>query len=328
MEMQNQFATAVACPNIAFIKYWGNRDDALRLPANGSISMNLAGLETRTTVEFDRGFEEDSFEFQGVLQAGEPLARVSAHLDLIRTRAGVQTRARVSSANNFPTGAGIASSASAFAALTAAAASALGLKLSERELSILARRGSGSASRSVPDGFVEWHAADADGESFSESIAPPSHWALADLIAIVDAGPKKVGSAEGNRLAHTSPLQAARVADAPRRLNICRRAVLGKDFAELAVIAEEDTNLMHEVMQTSVPPQSYLVPATLVLMRLIAQWRVEGLPVAYSVDAGPNVHCLCPEDSADEVERRLRDIPAVREILRTRPGQGVRVVSG
>jgi diphosphomevalonate decarboxylase len=319
-------ATAIAHPNIAFIKYWGNRDDVLRLPANGSISMNLAGLETRTVVEFDPQRGEDEFTLQGVVQTGPTAERVSDHLNLLRNIAGVSWKAWIVSENNFPIGAGIASSASAFAALTVAAAAALGLKLAERELSILARRGSGSASRSVPEGFVEWFVANRDEDSFAVSIAPPSHWPLIDLIAIVNAGPKKVGSAEGNVLARTSPLQAARVADAPRRLDLCRRAILEKDFAALAEIVEEDTHLMHAVMMTSRPSLTYWEPETLELMRLIPEWRASGLSVAYTVDAGPNVHCLCLAESAEEVERRLRELPSVRQILRARPGPGARVI--
>ncbi|MBN2084875.1 MAG: diphosphomevalonate decarboxylase [Anaerolineales bacterium] len=324
--MQTRCATAVACPNIAFIKYWGNRDDDLRLPANGSISMNLAGLETITTVTFDPKLKDDEFIFDGVPQTGPALARVSTHLDRLRNRAGSALKARVESRNNFPQGAGIASSASGFAALTAAGSAALGMTLSERELSLLARRESGSASRSIPAGFVEWYAADSDEESFAESIAPPEHWALLDVIAILDSRPKSVGSAEGNRLARTSHLQPVRVADAPRRLEICRRAVMDRDFTLLAEIVEEDTRRMHEVMRTSTPPLNYLLPATEELMRAIPDWRAHGLPAAFSIDAGPNVHCLCPEESAAEVERRLRENTAVRQILRARPGGGARIL--
>jgi diphosphomevalonate decarboxylase len=319
-------ATAVAHPNIAFIKYWGNRNDALRLPANGSISMNLAGLETRTSVEFDPVLAEDLFTLQGVRQTGEPRIRVASHLDLLRNRAGVSWKARVDSWNTFPLGAGIASSASAFAALTAAAVAALGMAIPERELSVLARRGSGSACRSIPGGFVEWHAADTDEGSYAETIAPPEHWALMDLIAILDASPKKVGSAEGNRLARSSPLQEARVADTPRRLDCCRRAVLERDFSALAGIIEEDAHRMFEVMRTSTPALIYQTPATVELLQKIPAWRAGGLPVAYTVDAGPNVHCLCPRESAEAVERRLREIPVVQEIQRGWPGGGTKLV--
>jgi diphosphomevalonate decarboxylase len=326
--MQTWRATAVSCPNIAFIKYWGNRDDALRLPANGSIYMKLAGLETRTTVEFDRQRTQDEFILQGTRPDAEAIRRVSNQLDLLRARAGVEWKARVTSENSFPTGAGIASSASAFAALTVAAAAALGLNLSQRELSSLARRGSGSACRSIPDGFAEWIAADKDEDSYAVSLAAPDHWALADLIAVVSTAHKAVSSVEGNRLAATSPFQAARIADSPRRLDLCRRAILGRDFPALAEIIEEDTRLMHAVMLTSKPALVYLAPETLLLMAEIPRWRAGGLPVAYSIDAGPNVHCLCPQESAAEVGKRLRGLPGIRRILKALPGEGARVVMG
>ncbi len=320
-------ATAVAHPNIAFIKYWGNRDDEQRLPVNGSISMNLAGLETRTTVAFDPALARDELTLQGSPQTGAPLARVSTHLDWLRRRAGASWKARVTSENSFPTGAGIASSASAFAALTLAGVAALGLHLPERELTLLARRGSGSASRSVPDGFVEWYAADRDDGSFAQSIATPDHWPLVDLIAIVNPHHKEVGSAAGSRRASTSPHQEGRVADAPRRLQVCREAILRRDFGALAGIIEEDTRLMVTVMRTSQPSLTYFEPATAELWRDIPSWRAGGLAVACTVDAGPNVHCLCLPEAAAEVERRLRANPAVHHVLTARPGSGARLMA-
>jgi diphosphomevalonate decarboxylase len=319
-------ATAVACANIAFIKYWGNRDDRLRLPANGSLSMNLSDCTTRTMVQFDRDLLQDSVRIQNEPAAPAAAARVSAHLDLLRERAGLTWRARVESENNFPMGAGIASSASAFASLTVAAAFALQLPLGERDLSILARRGSGSASRSIPAGFVEWYASDRDDDSFAESIAAPEHWELFDLVAIVNDRHKKISSEEGNRLAATSPFQRLRVEDAGRRLSICRQAIQDRDFEALAAVMEEDTRLMHAVMLTSRPPLLYGEEGTVSLIREIAAWRKAGLAVAYTVDAGPNVHCICLPESADEVRRRLGQMPSVQQILGSRPGPGVKIV--
>jgi diphosphomevalonate decarboxylase len=153
MQTSNRTATAIANPNIAFIKYWGNRDEDLRLPVNGSISMNLDGLFARTTVRFDRQLEQDQFTFNNVPTTGPALERVTRFLNIVREMAGESVCAQVSSENNFPTGAGIASSAAAFAALALAGSRAIGLELSEPELSRLARRGSGSASRSIPAGL-------------------------------------------------------------------------------------------------------------------------------------------------------------------------------
>jgi diphosphomevalonate decarboxylase len=318
-------ASAQAHPNIAFIKYWGNRDNALRLPMNGSISMNLDGLVTRTSVSFQPSLALDEFVLNSREMTGHALERVSAMLDLVRAKAGLKLRAEVVSENNFPIGAGIASSAAAFAALALAASRAAGLDLPEAELSRLARRGSGSACRSIPGGFVEWQPGTGDEDSFAFSIATPDHWLLADCVAVVSAGHKSTGSTEGHALAGTSPLQEARVADAPRRLEICRQAILQRDFAMFAEIVEQDSDLMHAVMMTSRPALFYWEPATLSVMDMVRTWRKEGLPVAYTIDAGPNVHVICLQERADEVREKLSALQGVSRVLTTDAGGPARV---
>ncbi len=166
-------ATALASPNIALIKYWGDIDSALRLPANGSISMTLAGLETRTRVAFDDRLEADEVIIQGQPAAAPALSRVSSHVDRVRAMAGISTRALITSESNFPSDSGIASSAAAFAALTVACCAAAGLDLDPSALSRLARVGSGSACRSIFGGFVEWPFAERDETSFARLLAPP-----------------------------------------------------------------------------------------------------------------------------------------------------------
>lgn len=321
-------ASALAHPNIAFIKYWGNRDDALRLPANGSLSMNLAGLETRTTVTWDESGAagSDTLTLNGSPVSGPGLRRVSAFLDLVRQMAGFDLRAAVASRNNFPSGAGIASSASAFAALALAATKAAGLNLAEAELSRLARRGSGSACRSVPGGFVEWLPGSGDVDSYAVSLAPPEHWLLVDVIAVLSSAHKPTGSTEGHTLAGTSPLQAARVADAPRRLAICREAILKRDFAAFAEIVEHDSTLMHAVMMTSTPPLFYWMPATLAVLAAVRAARARGLAACASVDAGPNVHVICEKAAAEETLRLVRSIPGVREVRAAQAGGPARIV--
>ena len=318
--------TAVAYPNIAFIKYWGNRDNTLRIPSNSSISMNLDGLYTRTTVSFQPSLPYDELVINGHETMGKGLDRISYILDIIRGMANITERAEVISENNFPSGAGIASSASAFAALALAGSKAAGLNLGERELSRLARRGSGSAARSIPGGFVEWQAGTGDEDSFAFSIAPPDHWNLVDCIAIVTAAHKKTGSTEGHSIAGTSPLQAARVADAPRRLEICRDAILNRDFNAFASIVELDSDMMHAVMITSTPSLYYWKPESLRVMNAVRGWRSEGIQVCYTIDAGANVHVLCPETEAHTIDKRLREIEGVRDVLVARVGGPARVV--
>lgn len=317
-------ATALSCANIAFIKYWGNRDNALRLPSNGSISMNLDGLFTRTTVTFNSS-QRDSLIINDHPVIGKGLDRVSSILDLVRGMANINERAEVSSSNNFPAGAGIASSAAAFAALALASSRAAGLILSEGQLSRLARRGSGSASRSIPSGFVEWQMGSGDDDSVAVSIAPPAHWNLVDCVAVVNAAHKKTGSTEGHAIAGTSPLQNARVADAPRRLDICRNAILNKDFDAFANIIEHDSDMMHAVMMTSTPPLMYWQSATLGIFHAVREWRSKGLSVAYTVDAGANVHVICLGEYAKEAENRLRELPGVTDVLVAGVGGAARI---
>lgn len=319
-------ATAQACANIAFIKYWGNRDNTLRLPANGSISMNLDGLYTRTTVSFQPSLPLDELIINGRETTGKGLDRISQMLDIIRGMANITERAEAISENNFPSGAGLASSAAAFAALALAGSKAAGLELSETDLSRLARRGSGSAARSVPGGFVEWQAGTSDEDSFAFSIAPPDHWDLVDCIAIVTAAHKKIGSSEGHSIAGTSPLQSARVADAPRRLEICRKAILECDFNAFASVVELDSDMMHAVMITSTPSLHYWKPESIRVMDAVRQWRNEGIQVCYTVDAGANVHVICLETEAHAIDKGLRGIEGVLDVLVARPGGPAKIV--
>jgi diphosphomevalonate decarboxylase len=317
-------ATAQASPNIALIKYWGNRDDTLRIPSNGSLSMTLGGLYTTARVSFDPAATEDTLSLGGQPAAADAARRVSAHLDLVRAASGQGLRGRVESSSNFPADSGIASSASAFAAITLAAAAALGLQLDSTALSRLARRGSGSACRSVFGGFVEWQAGDGDATSFAFPLAPPDHWPLIDLIAVVSQAPKRTGSTEGHRLAFTSPLQAARVHDAPRRLSACRQAILHRDFDALAEVVELDSLLMHAVMMTSSPPLQYWLPSTLTILRAVSEWRSRGVGVCATVDAGPNVHCICAPGYAEAIQAGLRDLHGVELVLECPPGEAAR----
>lgn len=324
--MPTSQATACAHPNIALIKYWGDRDNDLRLPANGSISMNLAGLETITTVRFGAEMPEDQLTLNGEPQTAAQSTRVSRHLDHIRRLASTSARAQVVSKNNFPMGTGIASSASAFAALTVAACAALDLHPDEAGLSALARLGSGSACRSIPGGYVEWRPGADHQTSYAESIAPADHWQLVDLVAVVSQEHKAVGSTSGHRLAGTSPLQAARIADTPRRLDLCRVAIRQRDFEALADVIEQDALMMHAVMLTSSPTLIYWLPATLRIIRAIRDWRAAGTPVAFTIDAGPNVHVITTAANRDRLNGLLGELEGVQAVLQAGVGGAAQVL--
>lgn len=317
-------ASAEACANIAFIKYWGNTDEDLHWPANGSISMNLDALKTRTTVTFDPQLPADQLEIDGINAGREETARVSRFLDIVRQRAGVFWSARVESKNSFPRSAGLASSASAFAAIAIASTRALGLELSEAQLSRLARLGSGSACRSIPSGFVEWDRGERPEDSFAHSLAPPGYWDLVDCIALVDAPPKSVSSLEGHRLASTSPLQTTRVAGAPQRLAACSTALLARDFGALGATSELDCHLMHAVMMTSSPALLYWAPPTVAIMQTVQAGRKDGIAVFYTIDAGPNVHLICPRQEVERVRSLVSSIAGVTRIIVSRVGEAAK----
>lgn len=319
-------AAASAGANIAIIKHWGVRSERLRLPANSSLSLTLDNLRTTTTVTFDPDLGADVFVLNGRPAGVAACARVSAHLDRLRAVAGVRVGACVESENTFPMGAGLAASASGFAALTVAAAGALGLCLSAQELSGIARLGSGSAARSVFGGWVELVAARTHKGAVAAQVAPPAHWDVRDVIAIVSARVKPVSSIEGHRLARTSPFYEARLASLERVFEAAKKAVLERDFPRLGELAEADALSMHSVMMTSHPALLYWLPATVALLHSVRRWRGEGLACYFTIDAGPNVHVLTLPESAGEVAGRLAAAPDVLEVIACAPGEGARLI--
>jgi diphosphomevalonate decarboxylase len=314
-------ATARAHPNIALIKYWGRRDHALNLPVTGSLSMTMGGVHTTTTVRVEPGLRRDELVLDGQPAGEEARLRVARHLDRLRVLGKRAERCRVTSRNNFPQGSGLASSASAFAALTVAANEALGLGLDARGMSIQARMGSGSAARSLFGGWVLWHAGTTSEQSFAEQVAGPEHLEVVDLVAVVSAAHKKVGSTEGHALADTSPLHAGRVQAVPGWLQQSLEALRRRDLAALGSIAERDALAMHAVMMTSEPSLLYWQGPTLQVLHAVRGWRDEGLRCWFTIDAGPNVHVLTHARDAARVEQGLRAL-GIGEVLRCPPGPG------
>ena len=319
-------ASAVAHSNIAFLKYWGNINSALRLPYNASLSMNLSEAHTTTTVRFDPGLAHDHLSIDGARHIGPALDRVSRHLDIVRARSGLEMRAEVLSSNSFPMGTGIASSASAFAALSVAASAAAGLDLSEAELSALARRGSGSASRSIPDGFTEWHAAGRDEASFAESFASSDHWDLHDIVAIISDEHKALGSTNGHDAALESPFFEARLKGVDAMFKEMRQAILDRDLAVLGPAMEADALALHAIAMTGRPSALYWSGGTMELLKQVRAWRAEGLEVYFTLDAGPNVHLICEAGHAAQLEEAVKALDFVISTLHNRPAGPARRV--
>jgi len=323
-----QQATAIATSNIALVKYWGKRDLALNLPATGSISVTLDHLATQTTVTFDAGLEVDAFILNGQAQPAKG-ARVRRFLDLIRGTYDVSAHARVETTNDFPTGAGLASSASGFAALALACNSALGLGLSRDQLSVLARRGSGSAARSFIDGFAEMRAGEAaDGsDAFAVPLAPPEQVPLRLLVAVTTTAEKSVGSTEGMRRCEaTSPFYGPWMEATTADLDTMREAILTKDLQRIGTLAESNCLRMHAVMLGAVPPLLYWNAATLEVMLAVRTLREEGRGAWFTIDAGPQVKVLCAAEDSDAIESRLKDLAGVKQLIAAAPGRGAHLV--
>lgn len=320
-------ASAKAPANIAFIKYWGKADETLRLPLNDSLSMNLTGAHTITTVEFDPAFIEDSVDIIGGEFSEHEKARVIKGLTRIREQAGSELRARVVTKNTFPKGAGSAASASGFAALTMAGFAALGTVLSEKEQTIFARLGSGSACRSIPDGFAVWEKGTDSQSSYAYSLHPADYWDIRDILVIVDKRMKKVSTTDGMERVTTSPKLAARLNAVPRRMAVIREALEKKDFALFGSVTEEDCLDMHAVMQSQVPPLMYWSPATQRIMAHVVRLRAEGIPVYFTIDAGPNVHIICVGNDEPRVAESVMKLPGIEEIIYNKPARGAHIVS-
>ncbi|MDP2585297.1 MAG: diphosphomevalonate decarboxylase [Candidatus Levybacteria bacterium] len=319
-------ATAVAPSNIAFIKYWGRKDEVLRLPENGSISMNLSNLTTTTTVEFNSDFKEDEIIInnQKEAQGGN---RAIKHLDRIRKLAKINLKAKVATNNNFPTGTGLSSSASGFAALTVVGAKAAGLNLSEKELSILARQGSGSACRSIPNGFVEWLDGNTSDTSYGVSLYPENYWDIADVVAIVSKDKKEVSTTEGQKLAASSPFFKVRKGKIKDKIKLIKKYMKEKDFVKFGELVEAEALELHAIMLTSTPSLIYLLPGSLRIMHLTKKWRADGLQAYFTVNTGQDIHLICQKKDADEVSKRALMISEVQKTIINYPSQGAHVIT-
>ena len=222
--------------------------------------------------------------------------------------------------------AGIASSASGFAALSAAGAAALKLELTPTELSALSRLGSGSASRSIFGGYVEWEQGHDHASSVAHPLFPADHWRLHDIVAVVSSSEKKVSSANGHSIAATSPLNAARIASLPAALATVRDAIAQRDLAQLGPVLEYDALAMHSVMMTGNPSLLYFRPGTLEVLHAVRDWREEGLPAWFTIDAGPNVHVICEEHNAGRVAERLGALAGVDRVISSGPGPAPQLI--
>jgi len=322
-------ARVSACANIALAKYWGKTDLEYNVPAVPSISLTLDQLVTETEVRFVEGLESDVVMLDGRTATAREAQRAIAMLNRVRQTAGLQWRATVTSSNHFPTAAGLASSASGFAALAAAAMRAAGLELDPEALSALARQSSASAARSVFGGFVELPGGVPGERSLAaRQIAPQRHWDVRLILALTATGPKSVGSTDAmERSRRTSPYYQAWVDHAPHWAVIIKRAIRDRNLSALGIAMEHSTFSFHSCAMTSDPRILYWNPATVAALHTVTGLRERGVSAWSTMDAGPHVKVLCEAADAARIQRALQRTPGVLEARIAKPGPGIEVLS-
>lgn len=323
--------TAVANANIALIKYWGKRDEKLILPQNSNISVTLDGLNATTTVEFDKKYVKDIFILNDKEQQGDEANRVFETIEIIRKIAKIKEKVKVSSKNNFPTAAGLASSAAGGAALALAASTAAGLKLNNKELSIIARRNSGSAARSIDGGFIEWlKGNELDGsDSYGNQIAPEQHWPEFRIIAtILTTAEKKIKSRPGmTKSVQTCPYYKCWLNSIDDDLNKVREGILKKDFSTVGKISEENAIKMHALMWTTKPAIMYWMPESLEVINIVHEMRDSGIECYYTMDAGPQVKIICLEKDLKKIQSVLNENKSIKDMHICKPGESAKIIN-
>jgi len=317
---------AKAHTNIALVKYWGKKDTQLMLPQNGSISLTLDHFYTQTSVTFDASLNEDQVDFNGQHLTPTQATRINHFLDLIRTKSGETARASVKTSNHVPTSAGLASSASGFAALAAAGSRAAGLDLSLTDLSRLARRGSGSATRSIFGGFVEWHAGHDDISSYAEPIQDPVDWDIQMIAVVLQASKKPISSTAGmQRVVDTSPYYPAWVKTANADLVAMRTAIANHDLTSVGQIAETNAMRMHALNLSAQPAFNYFTADTLTAINAVQDLRAHGINCYYTLDAGPNVKIICASADTAAITEALSQHFAADQLIVAQPGPGISI---
>lgn len=313
--------------NIALIKYWGKRDEALILPASSSLSLTLDAFYTDTSVTFDTAIQEDIFYLNGVLQNEIATKKVSHFLDLFKKPAGITTPALIKSTNFVPTAAGLASSASGMAALAGAANLACNLQLTQRELSMFARRGSGSATRSIYGGFVEWQMGTSSADSYAVPI-DDADWDIGMLVVVVNSRQKEMSSRLGMKnTVETSPFYAGWLDSTAKDLIDIKKAIHSQDFQKMGEITESNGMKMHGTMLGANPPLSYWEPDSVIAMQMVRQLRQEGIPCYFTMDAGPNVKVLCRLTDSEKIKERFAQRFKPEQLILAKPGEGLKVLS-
>lgn len=323
MSLNNSPITARAHTNIALVKYWGKKDEKLIIPNNSSISLTLDEFYTETTVNFDDNLHQDIMYLDN--KEVNSIKSITNFMNIVRKLSNINEFAKIISYNHVPTSAGLASSASGFAALAAAASKAAGLNLNNKKLSKLARRGSGSATRSIYGGFAEWKKGTNDKNSYAVSIQNPVKMDINMIAIILDNQPKKISSRKGMKISfNTSPYYNAWEKQTTKDLETVKNAIYNNDFTSLGKTAELNSMRMHSLTLSSDPSYLYLNKDSLLVINHIKALRDKGIECYYTMDAGPNVKIICQSKNIQKIKSELLQSFDEEKIKISKPGEGIK----
>lgn len=324
-DTHNKTGFSRAHTNIALVKYWGKSDENLILPTNDSISLTLRDFFTDTEVTFENNIKKNKLWINEHRVDDSKLLRVNKVIDLVKKKFKINRFASIKSVNHVPTSAGLASSASAMAALSGAAwKAATDLTPDLRELSKIARIGSGSASRSIYGGFVHWHRGTDHDTSFATPIPTKNFADLRIITVVVNTAAKKVLSTNGMKsVAQTSPFFDSWVQQANQDVNKMIGAIEIGNFDELGIIAEQNAMLMHSTTLSAKPAFTYFEPMTLKVIDLVHHLRENGIHCYFTIDAGPNVKIICQQSSVSAIKKQLQQDFKQDQIIETQVGPGI-----
>jgi len=316
------YIKAIAHPNFALIKYWGKSDASNNLPDMSSISITIDTLFSTAKVSYDSTLKKDLWILNDIEQ--ESLGQIKPTMNYLKSFKPAKDFCVIESTNNFPTAAGLASSASGVASIVVAINELFNLNLSEKELINAAILGSGSAPRSLYSGFVYLNK-----KNYScETILDSNQWPLKIIICQTSSDRKLVSSRDGMRISKsTSSYYKDWVNDQDNDIKKALKAIKMKDFDLLGEVSEDNCKKMHKVMETSSPPLIYRNATSHLCIQKIEEMKVNGIGIFYTIDAGPQVKIICKAQHADQVISEMKSIPNIQDIIEVNIGQGARLTN-
>ncbi|AKP66591.1 diphosphomevalonate decarboxylase [Companilactobacillus ginsenosidimutans] len=318
--------TARAYTNIALIKYWGKKNKKLKLPYTNSLSLTLDKFYTDTKSSVIDN-DEDIVSLNGEILDFKKSLRIKRYLDVVRKMYDFDEHLKIESVNHVPLSAGFASSASGFAALAASINSTMKLNLTNRQISTLARNGSGSASRSIYGGFVEWHAGNDNDSSYSEPIDENPKTDIVLLSVVISEAEKTISSTNGMELSvNTSPFYTNWSTLVASEIIEIKQAIAQNDLQKIGEISEHNALSMHALTLSANPPFTYFAPETIKIIQIVKALRQKGILAYVTIDAGPNVKIICSNESVNKVKNYINEqLPKV-STFEAHIGKGIQYI--